>query len=104
MSQKTSLPGEAWRFTVRPGQAQRVYLVVDGDQMPSRWIEMQPVPAEAGLWDVETRLVPDHYRMRYFIAENGTFLNCGSAGLEGTCLSTAPSQVIVEAVVHAKSA
>lgn len=72
---------ESWTFTAIPGEAQRVYLVLDGGAGPSRWVEMQPVPGQPGHWDTTTQLPPGRHRARYFTGNEGTFLNCGSFGL-----------------------
>ncbi len=73
--------GETWRFTARPGTADRVYLVVDSATAPSRWIEMQPDAKQAGLWTAVAEVAPGRTRLRYFTAEDGAYLNCGTAGL-----------------------
>ena len=88
--------GEQWRFTVRPGRAQRVYLVLDGNTIPSRWIEMQPVVGEEGQWDAIAHLFEGSYRFRYFIANDGAYLNCGTSGLVGERLSAADPAVRIE--------
>ncbi|MFI4861475.1 MAG: hypothetical protein ACIAXF_12445 [Phycisphaerales bacterium JB063] len=72
---------ETWRFTAMPGEAQRVYLVLDGGVGPSRWVEMQPVVAKPGHWDATVQLKPGHHRARFFTGNNGAFLNCGDFGL-----------------------
>jgi hypothetical protein len=78
-----SATGETWRFTTIAGHAEQVYLAVDGPTTPSRWIEMQPIASEPGSWSVSTIILPGRHRLRYFTVENGTYLNCGSAGLIG---------------------
>ncbi|MGB0768569.1 MAG: hypothetical protein ACPGYV_12780 [Phycisphaeraceae bacterium] len=75
--------GETWHFTTKPGDAEQVFLAVDGPTMPSRWVEMTEDLAQPGVWRVITRILPGHSRLRYFTVENGTYLNCGSAGLFG---------------------
>ncbi|MEM1356130.1 MAG: hypothetical protein AAGH88_14740 [Planctomycetota bacterium] len=96
LMQEQSQTGERWRFTARPGRSQRVYLVVDGTMLPSRWIEMQPVAGEEGLWDTITQLPEGDYRFRYFIVNDGAYLNCGTSGLHGERLSQANSGVRIE--------
>lgn len=88
--------GEYWRFTARPGRAQRVYLVVDGTLLPSRWIEMQPVIASEGQWDASTHLGPGEYRFRYFVSNDGAYLNCGTSELYGQRLSAPDPAVKIE--------
>lgn len=88
--------GEHWRFTARPGRAQRVYLVLDGTTLPSRWIEMQPVSGAIDLWDAKTHLLPGSYRFRYFVANDGAYLNCGTSGLYGERLSQIDPKVRIE--------
>lgn len=83
-----SATGEIWRFTIFAGQADQVYLAVDGPTTPSRWIEMQPIVGEPGSWRAQTTILPGRHRLRYFTVENGTYLNCGSAGLHGERTST----------------
>jgi len=75
--------GETWRFTTFASPADQVYLAVDGPTTPSRWIAMQPVVGEPGSWSVLATILPGRHRLRYFTVENGTYLNCGSAGLAG---------------------
>lgn len=79
--------GETWRFTVHPGQAERVYLVLDGVTSPSRWIEMQRIEDLPGKWDATAQIAPGQNRLRYFTEVKGTFLNCGTAGLSGERVS-----------------
>lgn len=74
---------ETWQFTVRPGQAQRVYLVMDGPTMPSRWVPMQAMDAQPGLWTATAEIAPGRTRVRYFTEDHGAFLNCGNSGLFG---------------------
>jgi len=94
--QNPTEPGESWRFSVRPGRAQRVYLVLDGPLLPSRWIEMQPVVGQEGQWDTTTHLLPGDYRFRYFVASEGAYLNCGTSGLFGQRLGAIDPGVRIE--------
>ena len=75
---------EAWTFTATPDEAQRVYLVLDGDGAPSRWIEMQPVTGKPGTWNTHLQLPQGQHRARYFTGNQGTYLNCGNFGLNAT--------------------
>ena len=74
---------ETWRFTAKPGHAQKVYLVVDSPTAPSRWIEMQSDTSSPGTWSITAQIDPGRSRVRYFTAEDGAYLNCGSVGLHG---------------------
>lgn len=96
--------GETWRFTARPGQADRVYLVMDGPTSPSRWIEMQPVAGQPGAWSALAQINPGRTRLRYFTAENGAYLNCGTAGLFGERTSQRDPAVQIEDLGVAASA
>lgn len=88
--------GETWRFTARTGPADRVFLVLDGTTMPSRWIEMQPDPEQQGAWTTTADIAPGRTRLRYFTAENGAYLNCGTAGLFGERVSLPSPAVQIE--------
>lgn len=78
---------QTWRFTARPGRAEKVYLVVDSPTAPSRWIEMSRVadPGDAtggaDAWSATADITPGRTRLRYFTVDDGTYLNCGSVGL-----------------------
>lgn len=74
---------ESWRFTAHPGQAERVYLVIDSPTAPSRWIQMSPAEDESGQWSVTAEIDPGRTRLRYFTMDGGAYLNCGSVGLYG---------------------
>ena len=96
--------GETWRFTTCCGSADQVYLAVDGPITPSRWIQMQPVAGQPGAWRVITNIAPGRNRLRYFTVENGTTLNCGSAGLFGERTSLPDPSVQFEQTNLAASA
>ena len=74
---------ETWQFTVRPGQADRVYLVIDGPTTPSRWVAMHHLDDQPGVWMTDAEIAPGRTRVRYFTEEKGAFLNCGNLGLLG---------------------
>lgn len=80
--------GETWQFTTRCGSADQVYLVVDGPTTPSRWIPMSPVADLLGTWCVAAQISPGQTRVRYFTAEDGAYLNCGTVGLQSQRVST----------------
>lgn len=88
--------GETWRFKTHTGPAQQVYLAVDGPITPSRWIQMQPVAGEPGAWSIDTTIKPGRHRLRYFTVNNGTTLNCGSAGLYGERTSMPDPRVQID--------
>lgn len=88
--------GETWRFSTRNRTAQRVFLAVDGPTAASRWIEMQPIAGDPGAWELVTQLPPGRHRLRYFTFDNGTYLNCGTIGLEGRRIGEAQQSVIVD--------
>lgn len=73
---------ETWRFSVRPGEADGVYLVVDSPVAPSKWIAMQPSDSNPGEWIVHADITPGTTRLRYYTVEDGAYLNCGSVGLQ----------------------
>lgn len=87
---------ETWRFTTRPGPADKVYLVMDGPTSPSRWVEMRPVAGDPGLWLIDAEIAPGRTRVRYFTALNGAYLNCGTAGLYGERTSERSPAVCLE--------
>ncbi|MFN3166748.1 MAG: hypothetical protein ACE37H_06760 [Phycisphaeraceae bacterium] len=95
---------ETWRFTVRPGQADRVYLVVDGQTIPSRWVPMHQSADQPGLWAITAQIAPGRSRVRYFTETNGAFLNCGGAGLLGERTSEASPAVHLDDMGLAASA
>ena len=72
---------EPWRFTARPGEAEKVYLVIDSPTAASRWIEMATHESDPGVWTLTTRIDPTTNRMRYFTMNAGAYLNCGNVGL-----------------------
>ncbi len=85
--------GETWRFKVNCPHAERVYLVKES-QGGKMWLEM--TTRSQGEWTLQDRLLPDRYRMSYFIAEGTTYFNGGSFGLTGTRLSQPDPDVIIE--------
>jgi 1,4-alpha-glucan branching enzyme len=95
---------ETWQFTVRPGQADRVYLVVDGHTAASRWVPMHQPADQPGLWTITAEIAPGRSRVRYFTETNGAFLNCGGAGLYGERTSDANPAVHLDDMSMAASA
>lgn len=95
---------ETWQFTVRPGQADRVYLVIDGPTMPSRWLAMHPMDDQPGVWTMTTEISPGRTRVRYFTEEKGAFLNCGNLGLLGKRTSKRSPVVQIDGMDFAASA
>ena len=70
--------GETMQFAVHAPKADRVCLVLENEIGATTWLPMQP--DGAGSWRVIHRLAGG-YRVQYFTAEGGTWLNCGSFGL-----------------------
>lgn len=95
-----STTGETWRFTTFAGQADQVYLAVDGPTTPSRWIAMQPSADEPGAWTVHTTILPGQHRLRYFTVDQGTTLNCGSIGLIGERTSAPDPRVRIDEMMN----
>ena len=95
---------ETWRFTTRPGTADKGYLVLDGPTSPSRWVQMNPDQAQPGQWAVETKIAPGRTRARYFTANNGAYINCGNAGLCAHRVSERSAAVHLEDLGFAASA
>ncbi len=95
---------ETWRFTAKTGPADSVYLVLDGMTTPSRWIRMQADAVEPGAWIAIAQIAPGLSRVRYFTAENGSYINCGNAGLIGQRLSKPSPTVKIEDFSFAASA
>ena len=91
-----STTGETWRFTTFAGPADEVYLAVDGPTSPSRWIAMQPLADDPGVWRVHTTILPGRHRVRYYTVDKGTTLNCGSQGLVGERTSTPNPRVQID--------
>lgn len=81
-------PQQTWRFSVQPGEAEGVFLVIEGPTTPSRWIAMQPAKDEPGVWTVSVSVVPGRTRARYYTIENGVYLNCGDLGLTSEPVET----------------
>lgn len=96
--------GETWRFTAKTATADCVYLVLDGTTTPSRWIRMQPDAHVLGDWTAIAEVAPGLSRVRYFTAENGAYINCGSIGLTGQRLSKPSPAVKIEDFSFAASA
>ena len=88
--------GETWLFTAHAEDAELAYLVVDSAISPSRWIKMRPIESVPGAWRAVTELSPGLNRVRYFVVEDGAYLNCGTVGLTGERTSANDPAVQIE--------
>ena len=95
--------GELWRFYVGCDGAERVYLVRESAEGVSHWLPMS-LSAAGGMWELQHRVGPGHYRFRYYTVEGSLFINCGSDGLVAQLLSERDPAVIMEPLLYAASA
>ncbi|MEM9418813.1 MAG: hypothetical protein AAGA25_07175 [Planctomycetota bacterium] len=87
------LPGKhvSWRFSVQCPKAEQVMLVTEDDAGLSSWVPMNAAQDGLGTWELD---IPENGVMgpvRYYTIEEGSVLNCGTAGLSATRVPRYPN-------------
>ncbi|MEM6550989.1 MAG: hypothetical protein AAF750_02445 [Planctomycetota bacterium] len=92
----TAAPVEDWLITAYAPHADATHLARETNGQGLAWLPLQADPERPGHWSATIALTPGTHRLRYYAQQDGTYLNCGAAGLTAHRLSSPVGSVHVE--------